>query len=457
MRILYVDCFSGIGGDMIVGALADLGVTPSAFEWELSKMVELGDFHLHFDRQIRRGIAGIKFDVHSGSTHVEEAPHSHDEHDGLHHDHSHEAQVDCSEDADHAHNHHRRDEGDQPRHQPQADRSQGKSFSDIRNLIQKSDLSDFVKKHAISIFQRIGEAEAKIHGTSIEEIHFHEIGALDSIVDIVLASVGIETLQIERVYFSSLNDGQGTFRCSHGQYPLPSPATLEILKGIPISQISVPFELVTPTGAAIVAEFQHSVGTLPGMRPEKIGYGVGRRDLPERPNVLRVVLGQLDSEQTLESVFELQANIDDLSPEILGAVQERLLKAGALDVFLVPIQMKKNRPGTIITVLCKPDDREAMQELLFAETSTFGIRYLEMDRVTLEREIVHVETSVGSIQIKIGRRHGQIVQVSPEFESCDRAARASQQPLKRIYQIALQAFWSDSIALNEIVPPHAKK
>ena len=449
MRILYVDCFSGISGDMIVGALADLGVNPSTFEWELSKM-ELGDFHLHFERQIRRGIAGVKFDVHSGATHVEDAPHSHDEHDEPHHDHSHESKADPSCDADHEHNRHhnhrQHNESDQPHQHTQGGPSQGKGLSDIRSLIQESGLSDFVKKHAISIFQRIGEAEAKIHGTSIEQIQFHEIGALDSIVDIVLASVGIEALQVERVYFSSLNDGTGFVSCSHGQYPLPSPATLEILKGIPISQISVPFELITPTGAAIAAEFQHSVGILPGMRPEKIGYGVGKRDLPERPNILRAILGQMEQEQTLEPVLELQANIDDLSPEILGAAQERLFKAGALDVFLVPIQMKKNRPGTIITVLCRPNDREAMQEILFAETSTFGIRYREMDRVTLEREIVQVETSAGAIQIKVGRRHGRIVQVSPEFESCNRAARESQQPLKRIYQIALQAFWSDSSA-----------
>jgi uncharacterized protein (TIGR00299 family) protein len=435
---------------MIVGALADLGVTPSTFEWELSK-IELGDFHLHFERQVRRGISGVKFDVHSGSTHVEEEPYSHDEHDASHHDHSHEREMDSSEDANyprdhHHHRHHRQDEGDPPLRQTQGGRAQERGFSDICDLIQKSELSDFVKKHAISIFQKIGEAEAKIHGTSIEQIRFHEIGALDSIADIVLACFGIEALHIERVYFSSLHDGQGSFSCSHGQYPLPPPATLEILNGIPISQVSVPFELITPTGAAIVAEFQYSVGLLPGMRPEKIGYGVGQRDLPDRPNVLRAVLGQLEPEQTLEPVFELQANIDDLSPEILAAAQERLLKAGALDVFLVPIQMKKSRPGTIITVLCRPNDREAMQEILFAETSTFGIRYREMGRVTLEREIVEVETSAGAIQIKVGRRHGRIIQASPEFESCVKAARQVQQPLKRIYEIALQTFWSDSYA-----------
>ncbi|HEX7194423.1 MAG TPA: nickel pincer cofactor biosynthesis protein LarC [Chthoniobacterales bacterium] len=445
MRILYVDCFSGISGDMMVGALADLGVTPSTFEWELSK-IDLGDSHLHFERQTRRRIAGIKFDVHSGSTHVEGTRHSHDEGEAHHADQSPEKDEHPHKCAhrDHRHDYNESDKDDQSPAHTHSEETQSKGLPDIRDLIQKSDLSDFVKRHSLSIFQRIGEAEAKTHGIPIEQVHFHEIGALDSIVDIVLATVGIESLGIERVYFSSLYDGQGFFRCSHGEYPLPAPATLEILKGIPISQISVPFELITPTGAAIVAEFQHSVGFLPAMRPEKIGYGVGQRDLPSRPNVLRAVLGELEKEEAPEQITELQANIDDLSPEILGAAQERLFKAGALDVFLVPIQMKKNRPGTIVTVLCRPQEREAMQEILFAETSTFGIRYQEIDRVSLEREIVQVETSAGSVQIKVGRRHGRIVQASPEFESCDRAARESQQPLKRIYEIALQTFWSDS-------------
>ena len=447
MRILYLDCFSGISGDMMVGALADLGVTPSTFEWELSK-IELGEFHLHFERQTRRRISGIKFNVHSGLTHLESAQHSHNEDEPHHptkppekHENPHEY---SHPDHDLAEDHYESDEDDRsPAHTHSQD-TEAKSLPDIRDLIQKSDLSDFVKRHSLSIFGRIGEAEAKTHGIPIEQVHFHEIGALDSIVDIVLATVGMESLGIERVYFSRLYDGQGSFRCSHGDYPLPAPATLEILKGVPISQISVPFELITPTGAAIVAEFQHSVGLLPPMRPEKIGYGVGRRDLPNRPNVLRAVLGELENDEAPEQITELQANIDDLSPEILGAAQERLFKAGALDVFFVPIQMKKNRPGTIITVLCRPQQREAMQEILFSETSTFGIRYQEIDRVALQRELVQVQTSAGSVQIKVGRRHGRIVQASPEFESCDRASRASQQPLKRIYEIALQVFWSDS-------------
>ncbi|MBV8352960.1 MAG: LarC family nickel insertion protein, partial [Verrucomicrobia bacterium] len=225
-------------------------------------------------------------------------------------------------------------------------------------------------------------------------------------------------------------------------YPLPAPATLEILKTIPIRQVAVPFELITPTGAAIVAEFQHAVGVFPKMRPIKIGYGLGTRELSERANVLRAVLGDLEESPSSDRVVQLEANIDDLSPEILGAVQDRLLKAGALDTFFTPIQMKKNRPGILLSVLSRPADRQKIQELLFAETSTFGVRYREVDRVTLDREVVQVETNLGSIQVKIGRHLGKIVQVSPEFESCNAAAQKSRQPLKRIYQLAVEAFWN---------------
>jgi uncharacterized protein (TIGR00299 family) protein len=447
MRILYLDTFSGISGDMTVGALADLGITPSTFEWELSKL-ELGDCHLHFERQTRAGISGVKFDVHSGATHDasqdpprrsqdQETEHpaaltgktanaqDHQHHDHEHHDHA-------------SHPHHHQGHGDQP--QP------SRGFSEISALLEGSELSDFVKQHATSIFHRIGKAESKIHGASIEEVQFHEVGALDSIVDVVLSCVGFEALQVERIYFSSLVDGHGTFRSSHGEYPLPGPATLEILQGIPIRQADIPFELITPTGAAIVAEFHHAVGVLPEMRPAKIGYGLGSRNLPGRPNVLRAILGHLEERNSTERIVELQTNIDDLSPEILGAVQDRLFRAGALDVFFTPIQMKKSRPATMLSVLCQPSAFEKIQEIVFAETSTFGIRYQEMNRKTLEREVVEVETAAGSIQIKIGRHVGQILQVAPEFESCQAAAQRSRQPLKRVYELAIEAFWGSSAA-----------
>src|ERR1700736_2503156 len=447
MRILYLDCFSGISGDMTVGALADLGITPSALEWELSKL-DLGDCHLHFERQIRGGISGVKFDVHSGALHdsaqnVDHHPHETDHAEGGstgdghgHHHHDHEL--------------HHIEHQIVHRHWP------SRSFSTIRELIQRSELSDFVKKHAASIFRRIGKAESKIHGSSIEEVQFHEVGALDSIVDVVLCCIGFEALQVERIYFSSLVDGQGTFHSSHGEYPLPGPATLDILQDIPVRQTNVPFELITPTGAAIVAEFHHSVGSFPEMRPAKIGYGLGTRDLSERPNVLRAVLGTLETSPSVERIVELQTNIDDLSPEILGAVQDSLFRAGALDVFFVPIQMKKNRPATMLSVLCQPSDVAKFQDILFRETSTFGIRYREMDRRTLDRELIKVETSAGQVQIKIGRQEGKILQVAPEFESCYAAAQRSQQPLKRIYELAVEAYWSSSAAETNTSPDFEK-
>ena len=470
MRILYLDCFSGISGDMTVGALTDLGVSPSTFEWELSKL-DLGDSHLHFERQTRGGISGVKFDVHSGATHhvsqdhdhtPPEAPkvstqggktsagHDHHHHEDEGHDHHahhshHEEEHDHHEHHSHhddAHDHHEH----HSHHPPGREHRLSRSFSEIRQLIEASELSGFVKQHATSIFRRIGNAESKIHGAPIEEVQFHEVGALASIVDVVLSCVGFEALQVERIYFSHLVDGQGTFRSSHGDYPLPGPATLEILQNIPIRQTDIPFELITPTGAAIVAEFQHAVGAFPEMRPAKIGYGLGTRDLAGRPNVLRAVLGNLEEPQSSERIVELQTNIDDLSPEILGAVQDRLFRADALDVFFTPIQMKKNRPAIMLSVLCQPSALEKVQEIIFAETSTFGIRYREVNRKILNRELVEVRTSAGPIQVKIGRYAGKIVQVAPEFESCDAAAQRSGQPLKRVYELAVEAFWSSSFS-----------
>jgi pyridinium-3,5-bisthiocarboxylic acid mononucleotide nickel chelatase len=456
MQILYLDCFSGISGDMTVGALADLGVNPSTFEWELSK-IDLGNCHLHFDRQTRGGIAGVKFDVHAGTVHLPGQGSSSDHR--VSHDHSErEEEEGHSHDGEHlvphpAHEH--IENFEQSGRDPQENRSgerqiEGlRGFAEIRRLIQESELSGFVKEHATSIFRRIGEAEAQVHAASIENVQFHEVGALDSIVDVVLTCVGIEALKVERIYFSSLVEGQGTFRFSHGTYPLPGPATLEILKEIPIRQIAVPFELITPTGAAIVAEFNHSIGPLPELRPTKIGYGLGTREIPDRPNALRAILGSLEQVHPSERIIEVQTNIDDLSPEILGAVQERLFGAGALDAFFTPIQMKKGRPATLFTVLCETSLLERVAEILFTDTSTFGVRYRELNRKVLERESVTVETAVGQIQVKVGSLRGRILQAAPEFESCRAAAERTDTPLKRVYELAVEAYWQSAL-------PHQK-
>jgi uncharacterized protein (DUF111 family) len=323
MKVLFLDCFSGISGDMAVGALVDLGVKPSALEWELSKL-EIGDFHMHFERQKRQSIEGIKFGIHEGATHThaqdepeqqhhheEEKGHSHEDEHSHEHRHSHEA-AHTHEHAEHAHAHgeadhseehaHDHDHGcevhghhhqDEEEHHHEHAHVHGRSHREIRELIEKSELSPFVKKHSLSIFGRIAEAEGKIHGQPAADVGFHEVGALDSIADIICACAGLEALGVEKVFVSALHEGHGTIRCAHGTFPLPAPATLEILKGIPLAEIEETHELITPTGAAIVAEFGQGFGPMPRMRTEKIGYGVGTRDLASRPNVLRAVLGEL--------------------------------------------------------------------------------------------------------------------------------------------------------------------
>ena len=312
MKTLFLDCFSGISGDMTVGALVDLGVKPSTLEWELSKL-DLGDFHMHFNREQRQQIEGVKFGIHEGATHThaqDEPAHEHEHCCGHDHDHGHAHSHEHEEhhhaphepaepDHSHAHEHaHDHDHGTEVHHHEHTHHhhAHGRSHGQIRALIEASELSPFVKKHALGIFQRIAVAEGKIHGMPSADVTFHEVGALDSIADIVCACVGLEALGVEKVFVSSLHEGRGTIECAHGTFPLPAPATLEILVGIPLSQIDEPHELITPTGAAIVAEFGASFGPMPRIKSEKIGYGVGTRHLDSRPNVLRAVLGELVAE-----------------------------------------------------------------------------------------------------------------------------------------------------------------
>ncbi len=303
MKVLYLDCISGISGDMTVGALVDLGVKPSTLEWELSKLA-LGDFHMHFEREQRQNLEGVKFGIHEGATHT----HGQDEHEHCEHGHEHEHSHDCGHDheGEHAHSHpaheheHSHEHGHSHEHSHEShehahhhEHAHGRNHREIRELIEQSELSPFVKQHALSIFQRIAVAEGKIHGMPPADVGFHEVGALDSIADIICACVGIETLGVKKVFVSALHDGRGTIQCAHGIFPLPAPATLEILHGIPLGQIDEPHELITPTGAAIVAEFGASFGLMPRIVSEKIGYGIGTRILASRPNVLRAVLGTL--------------------------------------------------------------------------------------------------------------------------------------------------------------------
>jgi hypothetical protein len=380
---------------MFIGALLDCGL---AFEFLKSELTGLGveGYELSLARVDRSGISAAKFDVHV-----------HSEHHEHHHDHSH-------------------------RH-----------LSEIKRIISSSNLSDRVKERAQTIFQRIGEAEAKIHNLPIEKVHFHEVGAIDSIVDIVGACIALDALQIERIISSPLHVGSGTFKCAHGTYPVPGPATAELLKGVPVYSKDVEGELVTPTGAAIIATLAGSYGQMPMMKVEKVGYGAGARDYPKFPNVLRAIIGELeeDADQTPAAVTVIEANLDDLSPQVFGHLMEKLLAAGALDIFYTPVQMKKNRPGVLLTLLGKPEDRERMCEIIFRETTTLGVRYRNEQREILRREHVTVETEYGAIRIKVARaQDGRVMSCSPEFDDCRAAAERHQAGLRDVQTAALKAY-----------------
>ena len=442
MKVLFLDCISGISGDMTVGALCDLGVKPSTLEWELAKL-DLGDFHMHFERQQRQSIEGVKFGIHEGKMHKENAEcgtrnaeHGAHTHSHGHEHHEHEHTHECHEHEHHHHHHH--------------EHAHGRSHAEIRALIGRSDLSAFVKKHALSIFQRIAVAEGKIHGMPPEKVAFHEVGALDSIADIVCACAGIEALGVEKIFVSPLFDGRGWIDCAHGKFPIPAPATLEILgaAGVSLTQIDEPVEFITPTGAAIVAEFGAGFGLMPGMRIGKIGYGVGTRTLTTRPNVLRAVLGDesgsgLSAAQAggyeTDTITRIETNIDDLSPELLGAVMDKLFSAGALDVFFTPIQMKKNRPAAQLTALCEESAAAKIADVIFLETTSFGVRVDRVNRLKLERRFEKVTTPFGEVAVKLGLRDGEVIQASPEFESVRAVSEKSGQPLRVVQEAALRA------------------
>ena len=421
MKTLYLDIFSGISGDMFIAALIDLGAEARPLEEELKKL-RLDGYHLHVTRGQKAGLEGVKFDVHLASDHHhEERSHAH----GHTHSHSHAPP--------HAH---------------------GRTFTQIRQLITESRLSDWVKQKAVAVFQRIAVAEGKIHGLPPDQVSFHEVGAVDSIIDITGACIALEMLGKPRVLASPVVEGTGWIDCAHGRLPIPAPATLAILgaRQIPLSQCAEPNELVTPTGAALLAELVETFGPMRGLVAEKIGYGLGTRENETRPNVLRAVLGESSGEGRgargevvahdweTDTIAVLETNLDDINAEILGNFMAQALAAGALDVFHTPIQMKKNRPGVLLTVLCTEADAEKFSEMLVRETSTFGLRRSTAERRKLRREFITVQTPHGPVTVKVGRLDGKVLQAAPEFESCRKLAEQAKVPLKDIYEAALRAF-----------------
>lgn len=427
MQTLYLDVFSGISGDMFLGALLDLGVDFRELERGLRRL-KLEGYHLHVARGSKASIAGTKFDVHLEIEH------------GHHHDHAHGAGCEAGCTHDHSHNHpHSHDGAGDHDH----DHGDSRDFAAIRQLIQASSLSDWVKDRSLAVFHRIAVAEGKIHGVPPEQVHFHEVGAVDSIVDIVGACLALELLGKPRVLAAPVVEGTGWVRCAHGRFPVPTAATLEILgaRGIPVTQCEEPHELVTPTGAALLAEFAESFAPMSGLVARKVGYGLGTRDNRTRPNVLRAVLADgpeaaTEHDWETDTVAVLETNLDDVSGEVLGHFVESTLKAGALDVFHTPIQMKKNRPGVVLTVLCQPTDADRFTERLLRHTSAFGVRRTVAERRKLRREFIRVKTEFGEVPVKVGRLDGEVVQLAPEFDACrDKAVQAGV-PVKTVLAAA---------------------
>jgi uncharacterized protein (TIGR00299 family) protein len=428
-----------MSGDMFLGALVDAGVAPNVLEDTVAAL-GLGA-RLEISRVVRSGISATKVDVFVA--HEKDLPR--EEYWAA------VARPSPVYGAGHAHHHHHGHNEDSPSHSPLGPatlHSHGRGLAEIREIIGKSAISGTAKQRAIAIFEALGVAEAKIHSVTLEQVHFHEVGAVDALVDIVGAAVGFEALGVDELVCSPLNVGGGTVECAHGTFPIPAPATVELLRQAPVYSSGIQAELVTPTGAAIVKTLATRFGAFPEMTIECSGYGAGSRDFPAHPNVVRLTLGQVAttsaSKTTAESLIILEANLDDLNPQVFGYVLDRLLDEGALDVFGVPVQMKKNRPGTLLTVLCKPEDAAKLTKLLFTETTTLGVRQREELRQALARRWENVETEWGVVRIKIGSMNGTVTNYAPEYEDCRRLAAEHHVPLKQVMQEALRIYSSRS-------------
>jgi len=401
MKLAYFDCFSGISGDMTLGALVDAGCAVEHLRAEL-RGLQVPGWDLTAEKVWKNGMAATYVKVKT------------------------------------------------------EDQSKHRSLSAILEILEKSGLAPGVRERAGAIFRKLGEAEARVHDVPVEKIHFHEVGAVDAIVDIVGACIGFHALGIEKFACSALNVGGGTAKMAHGVLPVPAPATANLLQGKPTYSNGVQKELVTPTGAAIVATLCDSFGPQPGMSVSAIGYGAGTADLEGQPNVVRIMIGEevgvAKSEEKGaqpglavplgfdEEIAVIEANLDDMNPQIYGYFLEKALGAGALDVYTTPVQMKKNRPGTLLTVLCKPQDTNALMSLIFAETTTFGVRTYRAQRRVLPREWVNVGTEFGEVRIKVSRVNGRILHVAPEFEDCRKLAVEKNVPLQRVIAEALRKY-----------------
>ncbi len=421
-KILYFDLISGISGDMAVGALLDMLTETEVqrYKDELKKLNLDKEFDINIYKDSKKGIFGTKFDVILNNEQILrdlKHEHKHHEHSHDHDDHTHEH--------DHTHSH-----NDTTEH------VHGRTFFDIQEIIDSSDLTVRTKEYAKNIFVEIAIAESKIHNVSIEDVHFHEVGAVDSIVDIVSTAIIIDILDISDIRADKIRLGSGFVECEHGMMPVPAPATLEILRGLPTIFTNIECELVTPTGAGILKALITEFDSRPNMKVEKVGYGVGTMDL-EAPNLLRVYIAQIEDDEDSEELILFQTNIDDMSSEIYSYLFEMLFSIGVLDVYTTNIGMKKNRPGISLNVLANKEIEFQVEEILFRETSTFGIRKQKITRVTLQRSIKRIQTAYGEVAIKLGYYKGEIIKITPEYEDVKNIANRHCVPFFEVYNDAL--------------------
>lgn len=446
MRIAYLDCFSGISGDMFLGALVDAGVPTSLLQQTVAALNAAGqlDVRLEVKKVDRSGISATKVDVIVGGKLDEprvEHHHYHDHHHGHTHEHSHEQVL------GHTHGVHVVADAHQEH------RHSHRGLQEIREIIARAEITPAARELAIRIFEALGAAEAKVHNIPLEQVHFHEVGAADAIVDIVCAAVGGEKLQVDEWICSPLNLGSGTVQCAHGNFPVPAPATAELLSGAPVFSSGIQAELVTPTGAAIARALANQFAPLPGVKISSIGYGAGSRDFHGHANVLRILIGESgkvtsrSANATLhtigtpqEVISVLEATIDDMTPQLFAYVLDKALHEGALEAFGLPVNMKKNRTGMLLTVLARPADGSRLAQLIFRETSTLGLRIRQEDRIALPRSYESIATPWGEVRIKIAKLNGEVSHYAPEYEDCRRLAEQHSVPLKQVMQEALRAY-----------------
>ncbi len=446
MRIAYLDCFSGISGDMFLGALVDAGVPAKLFE-DTVEALNIGA-RLEISRVNRSGITATKVDVFvHGEKELPREVFFEQQSRAHKHEHGHETGHKHSPEHIELREHnYSQPQSESPRAGARAphEHEHGRGLKEIREVIRKAAISDGAKNTAIAIFEALGGAEAKIHNSEIETVHFHEVGAVDAMVDIICAAVGAEALGVDEIVCSPLNVGGGTVKCAHGVFPVPVPATVELLKGAPVYSSGIQVELVTPTGAAIVKRLAKRFAPFPAMTIEKSGYGAGTRDFPGHANVLRLTIGESQAKfaenTSQETISVLEANLDDLNPQVFGYVVDRLLAEGALDTFASPVQMKKNRPGMLLTVLAKPEDASRLTQIIFTETSTLGVRRREEQRQALARKWITVVTRWGDVRLKVASMNGTVTNYAPEYEDCRKIAAEHHVPLKSVMQEAVQGY-----------------